>query len=43
VSIWIKRLFYVDNINCGILNKDENGNIVLKNELVYSLDNVTNK
>ena len=34
---------YVDNINCGVLSKDENGNIVLKNELVYSLDNVKNK
>lgn len=34
---------YVDSINCGVLNKDENGNIVLENELVYSLGNTKNK
>lgn len=34
---------YVDSINCGVLSKNENGNIVLENELVYSLDNVKNK
>lgn len=34
---------YIDRINCGILSKDDNGNIVLENEFVYSLDNVKSK
>ena len=34
---------YIDSINCGILSKDDNGDIILENELRYSLVNVKNK